>query len=327
MTLRKDDDWEETMNKHLVKLNLHLFDGDGGGFAAASDGAAPASAPEAEQNIVAEDGMNNSDLAEGQDGGAEEAQQKPGKEAVPNKDAEFEKLIKGDYKDIFNKRVQKIIDARFKEFQTLKAKVEKYEKATPALELMAKKYGVDPDNVDKLVENVVNDDEFYEDEAIKLGVDVETAKKMIQLQRENEQFKRAMEDQQRREEANRQYQDWQRQAEELRKTFPNFDLDEEAAREVSGPQFIGMLMNGIPVATAYKAIHADEIIGGVAQYAAQTVQQKVVNDIKARGQRPPENGAGGIGAAQVKPLDPSKMSRKEREELEKQAFRGIEVRL
>lgn len=56
---------------------------------------------------------------------------------------------------------------------------------------------------------------------------------------------------------------------------------------------MGLLRSGVDARTAYEVVHKDEIIGGAMQYTAQRVQEKVVNDIRARGMRPPENGGSG----------------------------------
>ena len=59
-------------------------------------------------------------------------------------DAEFEELIKGDFKDVFAKRTQSIIDKRFKTAKQTEARLEKL---NPLLDGLAKRYGVNSDEI------------------------------------------------------------------------------------------------------------------------------------------------------------------------------------
>ena len=61
-------------------------------------------------------------------------------EAQPDLNAEFEKLIKGQYKEQYDARMQDTIQKRLK---GSKETVEKYNALAPTLEILAKKYGVD----------------------------------------------------------------------------------------------------------------------------------------------------------------------------------------
>lgn len=60
-------------------------------------------------------------------------------------------------------------------------------------------------------------------------------------------------------------------------------------------------------------------------YTAQKVREKVVEDIRARGMRPSENGAVSSPAAVTK-TDVNALTKAQREEIEKRVLRGEKIR-
>ena len=60
---------------------------------------------------------------------------------------QFENMIKGDYKDEFNNRVQKIVQGRIGDTKALQ---EQNAKMQPIIDMMSRKYGVDASNIDHL---------------------------------------------------------------------------------------------------------------------------------------------------------------------------------
>ena len=83
-----------------------------------------------------------------------------------------------------------------------------------------------------------------------------------------------------------------------------------------------MLKSGVDVKNAYMVVHMDDIMSGAMQYTAQQISQKTVNDIMARGMRPAENGANSTGAATITKTDPTKFTKKDREEISRRVARG-----
>lgn len=286
-------------------LNLQLFDGDAEGAGdvgtAATGGdheAQPADAGQAKHG-------RKSDLShvqygkraepdtgspEGDGNGTEEGQDAAAGEKPTDKSAEFERMIKGDYKDAFDTRVQGIIDGRFRDFKTMQ---EQLGKLQPVLQLLSGRYGVDASDVDALSRAVEEDDAYYEAEAERRGLTVEQMKEMKKLERENDAFRRAQEERERVEQANRVYAGWMQQAEAARQIYPNLRFEEEARNQT----FTDLLRSGVDVKTAYEVIHKDDILGGAMQYAAQKTAEKVTNNVRARAKRPAENGAGAQSAS------------------------------
>lgn len=329
-------------NKKLYTfLNLHLFEGEGAGSGAAASGSAagsptaPAAQGKAERNP----------LANVQYGKQAQATPEPAEPAAQNnapadktnnpattdveqqRKAEFERLIKGEYKDLFDERTQKIINTRFKENKALEEQANRAKALDPVLDLLSSKYGVDSADVENLVKAIQEDNSYYEDEAAEKGLTVEQLKHIKKIERENAEFKRAVEEQKRRADADKIYAEWQQQSEECQRTYANFNLQAECANEETGKRFLNLLKSGVDVKTAYEVVHKDELIGGAMQYTAQTIQQKTVNDIRARGMRPTENGASGNSAAVITKTDPKTFTKKDRAEIVRRVRLGERIEL
>lgn len=285
----------------IHKLNLQLF-ADGGGDGAAGEAVAGA--------VESVETVETGEVVEAVEQTAEPI----------DRNAEFEKLIKSDYKDLYDERVQRRIDERFKETRTLEGKLKTLD---PVLNLLSEKYG--EKDLAKLVKAIEEDNSYYETEAFDKGVSVEQLKYMKQVERENAEFKRAAEEREQKANQERMFAQWVEQSEKTKQIYPNMDFRNEVNNPETGHKFIGLLHNGIDVKTAYEVIHKDEIVGGAMQYTAQQVQKKTVNDILARGQRPSENAAGSQSTAQLKKTDVSKMTKADRDSLAERARRGERI--
>lgn len=248
---------------------------------------------------------------------AAEVQQQTTQEQPEDRGAAFERLIKGEYKDLYDARMQDTIQRRLKgPMQT----VAKYEAMAPMLEILGKKYGIDPSDAQALTKAIEEDDSYFEEEAMRRGVSVQDLRQIRKMERENADLKRMMRQQQDRENADRQYATWMKQAEEVQKIYPGFDL----RKELRDPQFVNLLRNNVDARTAYEVIHKDEIIPAAMQFAAKTVEQKLANGIRANGARPSENGMSAQGAAVVK-SDVSQLTRKDRAEVNRRVARGERI--
>lgn len=318
-------------------LNLALFGGDGSG----AGGGAGASAG-------AEGGASTPEMG-GKQGGNPLAAVRYGKQAdgaapdaavgspaadsetsvtsdtALDKRAAFDELIKGEYKDVFAERTQQIINARFKQTKALEEQAERLKTLSPVLDMIASRYGVDASDAEALAKAIEEDDSYYEAEASEKGLTVEQLKHMKRMERENAAFKRAAEEAQRRRQAEQTLAIWNQQAEDCKRFYGNFDLAEECSNPGTGQRFLGLLQSGVDVRTAYEVIHKDDIIGGAMQYTAQAIQKKTVDDIRARGMRPAENGGGGNAAAIITKKDVSSLTKKDREEISRRVMRGERI--
>lgn len=303
-------------NKELFRhINLQLFaeggDGGTGADGATADNGGLATSRTA-KNPLADVKYGIQDLAPNA-----EVQQKTTDDDV-NLDAEFEELIKGKYKEQYNKRTQDTIQKRLK---STKETVDKYNELAPTLEMLARKYGVDATDVKALNQAIEEDDSYYEEEALEKGLTVEQLKSIRKMERENADLKRQMQEEKTRENADRLYQSWMNQAEQIKGVYPSFTLE----AEMQNPRFTDLLRNGIDLRTAYEVLHKDEIIPAAMQFTAQNVQQKLTNKIIANGARPTENGINSQSSAVVK-SDVSQLSKADRQEIARRVARGEKIR-
>ena len=213
----------------------------------------------------------------------------------------------------YNKQMQAVVQSRLK---SAKGAEEALAKMTPALEVLARKYDLDPDNIDfdALAKHVNNDDSYYEDKALEMGVSVETAKKIDQMERETER-KKAQDDRTIQEQKIQQhFVKLEQQSEAMKKVFPNFDL----RKELANPVFARMTSPnvGISVEDAYYAVHRNEIQTASMQVAAQKTAEKISNAIQSGSRRPDEAGVSSQ-APSVSTFDYRNASRDQREALKK----------
>ena len=301
-------------------LNLQLFaEGAGGGDGGTgSEGAKGATATAA----MSQTKGDKNPLANVKYGIQPTEETTPAAEVNPtpteDRNAKFEALIKGEYKDLYDARMQDTIQKRLK---GSKETVEKYEALAPTLEILAKKYGVDASDVKALNKAIEEDDSYFEEEALEKGITVEQLKEIRKMERENADLKRQMEEKNRRENADRIYAQWMDQAEKAKSVYPSFDF----RTEMQNPQFVNLLRSGIDAKTAFEVIHKDEIIPAAMQYTAKTVEQKLTNKIIANGARPAENGNNSQSATVVK-SDVSQLSKADRQEIIRRVQRGEKIR-
>lgn len=239
-------------------------------------------------------------------------------ETDPDRNAAFEKLIKGEYKDLYDARVQDTVQKRLK---NTRETVEKYEALAPTLELLAKKYNVDAGDVKALNKAIEEDDTYYEQEALEKGITVQQLKEIRKMEKENAELRRQMREHDRQENASRLYAAWMEQAEQARAVYPSLDL----RTEMRNPRFIDLLRSNVDVRTAYEVLHKDEIIPAAMQFTAKTVEQKLTNKIIAGGARPVENGMNSQSSAVVK-SDVSQLTKADRQEIIRRVQRGEKIR-
>ena len=235
-----------------------------------------------------------------------------------DREAEFEKLIKGEYKDLYDSRMQDTIQKRLK---GQKETVEKYEALAPTLETLAKKYGVDASDIKALNKAIEEDDAYYEEEAIEKGVTVEQLKEFKKMERENTELKKLRDEQNQRVAIEKKVAGWMEESKQVKSIYPQFDLKSE----MQNSKFAKLLqVPGVDVRTAYELVHKDEIIAGAMQFTAKTVEKKIADKIAANGARPTENGLNSQSASLTK-SDVSQLSKAERAEINRKVLRGEKV--
>ena len=214
----------------------------------------------------------------------------------------------------YNKQMQAVVQSRLK---NAKGAEEALSKMAPALEVLARKHGQDPSNMDyeALAKAINDDDAFYEDKALEMGVTVETAKRIDQQEREQARQQREEARNLEQQKLRNHFVKLEQQGEALKKVFPNFDL----RAELKNPVFARMTSPnvGVSVEDAYHAIHRKEIDAARSQVIAQQTTQQISNAIQAGSRRPDENGTSGQSAS-VTTFDYSKASKAQRDALKQQ---------
>ena len=235
-----------------------------------------------------------------------------------DREAEFEKLIKGEYKDLYDSRMQDTIQKRLK---GQKETVEKYEALAPTLETLAKKYGVDASDINALNKAIEEDDAYYEEEALQKGVTVEQLKEFKKMERENTELKKLRDEQNQRVALEKKVAGWMEESKQVKAIYPQFDLKSE----MQNSKFAELLqVPGVDVRTAYELTHKDEIIAGAMQFTAKAVERKVADKIAANGARPTENGLNSQSASLTK-SDVSQLSKEDILDIQRKVARGEKV--
>ena len=311
--------------KHFIfPMNLQLF--AEGGAAAGGDGAGEGTGVTAPAAGVSKKGAKGNPLANvvygKQDSApAAEVQTEPAatEPAVVDRHAEFEKMIKGDFKEAYDQRVQDTIQKRLK---GAKENEDRLNAMNPLLDILSARYGVDGNDTAALIKALEADNSFFEQAAMEKNMDTQQYREMMLMKSENARLKKQNAEQARQDQLNRQYAVWEQQAAEAKNLYPNLDLNVES----QNPQFRQLLFAGIDVGTAYMVIHKDDVMASAMQHTAKTVEQKLANKIAAGNTRPAENGTSGQSAAVIKE-DPSKWTRADRDEVRRRAARGEKIYL
>ncbi|MGM9628983.1 MAG: hypothetical protein ACI3V4_13005 [Faecousia sp.] len=246
-----------------------------------------------------------------------QAETTPVAETPHDRNAEFEKLITGEYKEEYEKRVQDTLQQRFK---GSKETADRLAAIMPALEHLAQWYGVNPSDMGALAAAIEDDDSFYMSEALQKGAKVEGIKEMHRIERENQRLRAQVGELERIEKANQQYTLWAQQAEQAKQRFPSLDMNLEA----KNPQFMQLLKAGVDVGSAYLAIHKDDILPAAMQHTAQVGDQEPAGNSGANSSRPTDNGANPLPATNQ---DVSKLTKAERAEIRKRVAMGETIRL
>lgn len=224
-------------------------------------------------------------------------------------DSKFEEFIKGEYKEPFQKRTQKIIDQRFKKYKDLESQMAKYNET---MEYLMERHEVD--SIDSLLEQLKT--ESIEDLAYRKNMDPQT---YLEYRRGQQALKMTQQEQEDRALADK----WRREEMEVTKEYPDFSLVELLGRnDETAAEFFRLAKSNIPLKRAYEITHFDNIKKTVAKQA----EEATVKNIQAKGNRPKEAASnandGSVVAKNVSSLTP-----KERAELAQRAARGETVKL
>lgn len=217
-------------------------------------------------------------------------------DAAPSPQGEGSKATSWDefFKDPQNnQRLQQMMSERVN--RVGRQQSEYISKLSPALELIASRYGIEADenggyDAEAIAKAITEDDSYYEQKALEMGVDTETAKRIEKLETENRRNEEALQRQQRDQQLREHFMKLQQQAEDVKSIMPGFNLQEA----INDPKFMWLTAPDNPqrltVKEAIWALHGDEIQAQAVNAVAQRAKLDAANAIRS-GIRPRENGS------------------------------------
>ena len=231
--------------------------------------------------------------------------------------AEFEKLIKGDYKEFYEERVKENLARRFRENARNKRQNEENREI---VEMLYDRYNLKSGDVHALKAALDGDDAYLAAEADKRGISVENYKYIKRLETENRRFMAREAQQRARERANETVEKWFDESTRLKESYPDFDIFSEA----KNPDFISLIQSGIDVRTAYEVVHHDDLVREAELRAAREAEIRTAESIRQKASRPAENGLSSRSSA-IFANGVSSLTAKEREDIARRAARGERI--
>lgn len=239
--------------------------------------------------------------------------------------ASFDDLIKGDYKQDFDNRVQDIVKRRMKGSEKAKQRLDSLE---PLVKVLAEKYGIAADDeIDpqSIMNAIMDDDSMWEEAAMKKGMPVDEFKEWNREHREYQELKEEKRMQQESAASAQAFRTIQDEATALMTKYPTLDF----AQEMSDPKFCEEVAfhqrrgEKNPFQKAYESKHFEELMGQLTRSAQQHAVKQVADNVAANRARPAENGAAQSGVATV--IDPSTFKAKDFADIRKRMARGEKI--
>lgn len=302
-------------NLFLHPVNLRLFDGDYSG--SSGEGTAP--------GVAAPDSGEDQKVIYGRVEEPDEAETEPkspaaGEETSESEDdlrKQFKELTRGKFKDIYSNEVQNIINRRYREVKGLEAE---NKLLSQLADRVGMKYGIQGDS-EALLRAVLGDDYYIEDKADDAGLSNDQFRARLEAEaarRQAEEELAALKEQQRKQAL---LDEQTRAAMDLQSQFKDFSLQDEA----NNPDFVKYVNAGVPMEILYKGMHFDELMSSATSFSAREAQRATVENIRAKGNRPTENGASSQSAAVTIKSDPSQLTLKDVNEIARRAARGERI--
>ena len=250
---------------------------------------------------------------------AKEAQEttEPEQPAEPSLDEQWTEAKKGRFKEQYARDVQAAIQDRFKNQADAN---EQLKQLQPALDVLMKKAGAE--SVEEFVNLIMDDDSLYEEDAEKAGMTVEGYKAFQQMKAENQRMKEAEEREAEHNFLQRHFRDLAEQGEEMKRIYPDFDLQKEMQNETF--RRLVAPNSGLKVSDAFFAVHHAELEPQAMAYGMQRATQQISQTLQANRARPVE-GAMKTGQPANVAIDPKALTREERQKLIERARRGETV--
>lgn len=254
-------------------------------------------------------------FSEGGDGGDGDASAGGGEGTCEvGTDAQFDELIRGEFKGAFAKRCQKVIDKRFKESKQLK---EFADGARGVIDRLKEKFSIEEDDFDAIIEKLdgggIPTASAAEDSG-EVGGERGKSEKSDDAAFGSKVARHL---------ASREiYEGFLAEAGALKEIYPTFELE----KECESPYFTALLSLGLGMRDAFEALHKDEIIGEAMEYTARAVAEALSRSRMSRAGRPFENSLAAV-STQPSRRSVSTLSDGEIIDIVKMVERGEKVRL
>lgn len=222
------------------------------------------------------------------------------KESRKERMERFRALVdgEGEFADLYTREVQRAVDKRLsRSRQAAQQLQERLDAQQPVVDLLMQRYKIQDGDVSALAKAVEADDSYWSEAADQAGMSVEQYRQLQRLERENAALRQAQVGRQAQDAAREQMRLWLGEAEELRREYPDFDL-EAFVRE---PRNVEYLKHHVPMRMIYEYANRDAIRGQVAAGAAQAAAKGVTDSVRANAARPKEGGVAGQSGVVLKP--------------------------
>lgn len=317
----------------LLSVKLGLFDGGAGSGTGAATGGATAGGNASAGAVSSVSTQQTNSGAKSQEAPAQSTSVAgENTKTLEERRKAYRELMDGEYKDLYQEDTQGLINRRFKEMKDLR---ELNAKQKAALDIVGQRYGVSDGDAAKIQEALEKDDDMWAELASAAGFDdIGKYKEFVKLQNETKALRQAEAERREAEEkARKDAQErkfvadktakWNAEGESLKSIYPNFSLETESQNKefMSALTFFDRAQVQNPVERAYQATHHSELVNSAVEKARNETEKNVVDNIRAKGKRPVENGVQSQSSFTVKG-DPHGMSRAERAEIARRAARG-----
>lgn len=316
----------------LLSVKLGLFDGGAGSGTGAATGGATAGGNASTGAVSSVSTQQTSSGAKSQEAAQNTSVAGENTKTLEERRKAYRELMDGEYKDLYQEDTQGLINRRFKEMKDLR---EVNAKQKAALDMIGQRYGVSDGDAAKIQEAFEKDDDAWAEMASAAGFDdIGKYKEFVKLQNETKALRQAEAERREAEEKARKAAQerkfvadktakWNAEGEALKATYPEFSLETESQNKefMSALTFFDRAQVQNPVERAYQATHHSELVNSAVEKARNETEKNVVDNIRAKGKRPVENGVQSQSSFTVKG-DPHGMSRAERAEIARRAARG-----
>lgn len=238
------------------------------------------------------------------------------------KRAAFKALIDGEYKQEFTEMFQGAFNDRYKGMKGLEKTLADQQ---PIIEMLMQRHGIEDGDMAKLTQAIKQDDVYWEDLAYANNMTVEEYQKKLErdrqfkrIEQENAMLKKQRQIEEGQALAQKKLDGWYAEAEQLKGTYPTFDL----RAEVQNKDFTDLLKLGYTVQKAYETVHMDEIMAARAREVENAVGQQMAARRTQKAARPKENGTSTQNAAPIRKDRASELDRDDRRRIAELVARG-----